>query len=333
MLLERVHQESRWENGQARDWKVTDLDHDQILETTDEAVRRGRLAEPGNRSAEALLRGFHLTRGDRLLRAAAVLFGKKDRLAMDYPQCLLRVARFRGVTRTAFLDNRQFHGNAFELLQAAQRFLLRNTADRDRIVPDRFERVDDPLYPPEALREVVANAICHRDYSVGGGSIGIGIYDDRLEVTSTGGLHFGLTPSMLFEPHESRPWNPLIAGVFYRRGIIESWGRGTIRMAELTEQAGLPRPEIEEAGGAVTVRFRPARFVAPHSVERVLSERQRELVTVLATSTEGVPLRELVSLLVNAATVREVRNDLQVLRQLGLARVDGHGRGARWRQA
>ena len=44
---------------------------------------------------------------------------------------------------------------------------------------------------------------------------------NRLEVTSSGPLHFGLTAEALFEPHESLPWNPLIARVLYRRGIIE----------------------------------------------------------------------------------------------------------------
>ena len=263
MLLERVHADRRWENEEASGWSLADLDHERIAGTASEAVRRGRLEEPGTREPEALLRGFQLLRGDRLLRAAVVLFGRKGRIAANYPQCLLRVARFRGTTRSEFLDSRQFHGNALELLQVAQRFLVESLPIAGRILPGLFERVDEPLYPPAALREAVANAICHRDYSMGGGSIGIGIYDDRLEVTSTGSLHFGLTPAMLFEPHESRPWNPLIARVFYRRGIIENWGRGTIRMAELTEQAGLPRPEIEDSGGAVTVRFRPGRYIPP----------------------------------------------------------------------
>ena len=173
---------------------------------------------------------------------------------------------FAGISRTEFLDNRQHVGNAFDLFQWGQRFLLENLPIAGRIEPNLFARVDTPLYPPEALREALVNAICHRDYATGGGSIGIGMYDDRLEVTSTGVLHFGLTPEMLFEPHESRPWNPLIARVFYRRGIIESWGRGTIKMAELAEQAGLPRPEIEEIAGAVTVRFRPSRYVPPRRV-------------------------------------------------------------------
>ncbi len=58
------------------------------------------------------------------------------------------------------------------------------------------------------------------------------------------------------EPHESRPWNPLIASVFYRRGIIEAWGQGTLRMAAWAEEVGLPTPEILEIPGAVVVRFR-----------------------------------------------------------------------------
>ena len=54
-------------------------------------------------------------------------------------------------------------------------------------------------------------------HSNSAGSVAAAIYDDRLEVTSSGPLHFGLTPEGLFEPHESLqslPWNPLIARVF-----------------------------------------------------------------------------------------------------------------------
>ena len=90
-----------------------------------------------------------------------------------------------------------------------------------RIVPDVFERQDDPLYPPAALREALANALCHRDYSIAGGAVSVAIYDDRLEISSSGMLPFDLTPADLTRPHPSRPWNPLIAQVFYRRGIIQ----------------------------------------------------------------------------------------------------------------
>ena len=293
MLFERLHSERRWENEPARGWTVDDLDHAEILRIVEEAIRRGRAEDPSTRDSRELLRGLGLMREDTLLRAAVVLFGRTARLEADYPQCMLRVARFRGVDRTEFLDNRQFHGNAFHLLQQAERFLRETLPVPGRVIPSLFERVDEPLYPRVALREALANAFCHRDYAIGGGSVAVAVYDDRLEVTSSGTLHFGLTTEALFEPHESLPWNPLLARVFFRAGIIESWGRGTIKMVETVEQAGLPKPEIEDAGGCITVRFRPSRYVPPRRVGRDVTERQRTILTFLDQASRGLALREI----------------------------------------
>jgi ATP-dependent DNA helicase RecG len=233
---------------------------------------------------------------------------------------------------TEFLDNRQFHGNAFDLLLRAERFLRDSLPVAGRVAPGLFERVDDPLYPPVALREALANAFCHRDYAIGGGSVAVAIYDDRLEVTSSGTLHFGLTAEALFAPHESLPWNPLVARVFFRRGVIEAWGRGTIKMVELTRLAGLPRPEIEDAGGCVTVRFRPSRYLPPQRVGWDVTERQQAILALLDAASAGLALREIHSRLEMQVTERQVREDLATLRTLGLAVPEGHGRGARWKR-
>jgi ATP-dependent DNA helicase RecG len=332
MLFERMHGEQRWENQPVVDWSVADLDISEVRRTVEESIRRGRSDDPGTREPEESLRGLGLVKNNVLLRAAVVLFGRAERVEAELPQCLLRVARFRGIDRTEFLDNRQFHGNAFELLLKAERFLRENLPVAGRIAPGLFERVDDPLYPPQALREALANAFCHRDYAIGGGSVAVGIYDDRLEITSSGSLHFGLTAEALFAPHESLPWNPLIARVFYRRGIIESWGRGTIKMAELTVSAGLPRPEIEDAGGCVTVRFRPSRYVPPQRVGRDVTERQRQILALLAQTGIGLALHEIFVGLDSRVSERQIREDLTTLRTLGLAISEGHGRGARWKR-
>ena len=102
-------------------------------------------------------------------------------------------------------------------------------------------------------------------------------------------MHFGLTPEKLFEAHESLPWNPVIARVFYRRGLIETWGRGTVKMAEEAAAAGLPQVEIEDAGGCVTVRFRHGRGArAPRGaltgldVMEDLTRRHREILELLS---------------------------------------------------
>lgn len=331
LLLERLHTERRWENEPADGWSAADLDAQEVARTIEEAIRRGRMDDPGTRDPTELLRGLALVRDRVLLRAAIVLFGKPDILEARAPQCLLRVARFRGTDRTEFLDNRQFHGNIFVLLQQAERFLRESLPVAGRVMPGLFERVDDPLYPPLALREALANAFCHRDYSIGGGSVAVAIYDDRLEVTSSGTLHFGLTPDALVAPHESLPWNPLIARVLYRRGLIEQWGRGTLKILELVEQAGLPPPAIEDAGGCVTVRFTPTRYVPPQRIAHDLSDRQRAVLALLEASRGGMALRELREQMASEATEWEIKGDLALLRQLGLVEAVGWGRGAYWR--
>lgn len=331
MLLERLHGEHRWENEPAAGWSIADLDAAEILRTVEEAIRRGRADDPGTRDLADLLRGLGLMREGRVLRAAAVLFGRPERLEADYPQCLLRVAKFRGTDRTEFLDNRQFHGNAFDLLLKAERFLRESLPVAGRVAPGLFERVDDPLYPPVALREALANAFCHRDYAIGGGSVAVAIYDDRLEITSSGTLHFGLTAEALLAPHESLPWNPLIARVLFRRGVIESWGRGTIKMAELARQAGLPVPEIEDVGGCVTVRFRPTRYLPPQRVAHDLTERQRQILALLAASHGGLALRDIRTAMHEQPAEWEIKDDLALLKQLELVETRGHGRGAYWR--
>lgn len=330
LLLEQMHPAHRWETQAAQGIGLEDLDHAEITRTIDEAIRRQRIGEPGTREPEALLRGLGLIRGGQIVNAAAVLFGRADRLLPDYSQCLLRLARFRGTDKTEFIDNRQEIGNAFELLQRAQRFLRDHLPVAGRIVPSVFERIDDPLYPPAALREALANALCHRDYGLVGGSVSVAIFDDRLEIASTGRLHFGLTPEDLTRPHTSQPWNPLIAGAFYRRGIIDQWGRGTLKIVELTEEAGLTSPEFEVRGGEVVVRFFPIRYVPPSRVHHELTPLQREILAVLA-ELDAVPSPQVREALTHTASETAVRDNLRILQHLGLVEKLGRTRGALWR--
>lgn len=328
-LVEETLRIDSWESRPAVGYTVSDLDHQRILTTVEEAIRRQRLQDPETREIKSLLLGFGLIRDGALLNAGMVLFGKEDRLLVDYPQCMLRAARFRGTTKNEFIDNKMFVGNAFELFGRAQHFWISHLPIAGRIVPDRLERIDEPLYPTAALREALANAICHRDYASKGGGIDLAIYDDRLEIVSAGPLRFGLEVDDLKVPHESRRWNPLIAGVFYRQGIIEAWGRGTIQIIELSESAGLPAPEFIASRHSFAVRFRPTAYRAPSRVEANLSLLQQDILNTLAES-GAVPLRRLLELLPNEHPERTVQNNLQLLRSLGLVEYSGNTRSARW---
>jgi ATP-dependent DNA helicase RecG len=101
-------------------------------------------------------------------------------------------------------------------------------------------------------------------------------------------------------------------------------------MVELTEEAGLVPPEFEERGGEIVVRFRPTRYVAPRRVEHDLSDLQQELLQIVGR--EGpVSLSDVKAYLAKDAAERTVQENLQTLRDLDLLRLEGHGRGARWR--
>ncbi|HEX2077094.1 MAG TPA: RNA-binding domain-containing protein [Longimicrobium sp.] len=330
LLVERMHSSQRWETQVARGATFEDLDAEEVIRTADEAVRRNRLADPLTRGLEDLLLGFGLLRDGELLNGALVLFGRRDRLLPLFPQCTLRMARFRGREMGEFLDTRQETGNAFDLFAKAQAFLRDHLPVAGRIVPGLFERVDDPLYPPVALREALANAFCHRDYGVHGGSVGIALFDDRLEISSTGPLRFGLRPADLLAPHPSLPWNPTIASVFYLRGIIEKWGRGTIKIDELTQRAGLVRPEFHERAGEVVVRFFTRGYVPPTRVAHELTELQRELLALISEfgPSSSVTLHSRLSAPVSN---RYVLQNLGRLMEMDLVEKVGAARSTAWR--
>jgi ATP-dependent DNA helicase RecG len=198
-----------------------------------------------------------------------------------------------------------------------------------QILPGSFIRSDTPAYPFEALREALTNALAHRDYAESGGAVDLAIFDDRLEVTSTGPLHFGLTVDDLKTRHQSRLWNPLIANVLYRRGMIESWGMGTLKILELNEIAGLRPVEFLSTSASFTVQFFAEGYTAPTRVSQNLTELQRRLLSALQ---ELGPSSSMV-LSQNVTSVddqRVVLRNLQSLRELGLVRTIGARRGTKW---
>ncbi len=121
----------------------------------------------------------------------------------------------------------------------------------------------------------------------------------------------------------------MIAEVFYRRGLVERWGRGTQKIVELCLQAGHPEPEFVEQAGAVGVRFIPSGYIAPHRIAHDLTTRQRRVLQVLASRIDA-GFSELRASIAPTAAVRTFRDDLLHLKRLGLIGLRGRGRGATW---
>lgn len=249
-----LHQNNptQWENLTNNTCKLSDLDRNKIKEIIRMAVFEKRLPESSiSANIPDILKKLDLMVNGKLTNAAVILFCKNEN--KQFMQSTLKLARFKGIDKTEFLDTKAFKDNAFNLYDKAMDFLAFNLPVAARIEAGNPNRVEKPAIPYNVLREAITNAIVHRDYSHAGGSTSIAIYDDRVNITNTGALPKGVLLSQLSKEHPSIPRNPLIAHVFYLCGKIEKWGRGTLDMIQACKKAGNPAPKYEEIGGSFSV--------------------------------------------------------------------------------
>lgn len=171
-----------------------------------------------------------------------------------FPFSKTQCAVFKGTERNVFLDKREFTGPVYEQIEDAVSFVLRNirlgATIKGLVRQESFE------LPVEAIREMIINAHCHRSLTEAS-YVQVAIYDDRLEVTSPGGLYNGLTYEELMSGH-SRLRNRTIANVLGQMGLVESWGTGIKRIMKAAEDYSLPVPEFQTFDNMFRVNlFRP----------------------------------------------------------------------------
>lgn len=202
--------------------------------------------------------------------------------------------------------------------------------------PDSFVRIDKPTLPVLAVREAVINAIVHRDYSQQAAAITLAIFDNRLEVWNNGFLSKELRIEDLKEKHRSYPRNRLIAKTFYKRGLIEGWGTGTVKIFERCREHGIPDPIFEEYSGGISVQFlfsESIQRIGDHKRHKVssvkMSKRQREILQILSKVGE-LKSRGIIEKLQAPLLERTLRRDLAALKKLGLIDYRGRGPNAFW---
>ncbi len=213
-------------------------------------------------------------------------------------------------------------------------FLHFNLPVAARIEEGKAERVETPAIPYKVLREALVNALCHKDYSIRGGSISVAIYYDRVEIGSTGLLPEGINIKQLTQKqHLSVLRNPLIANVFYLSNMIEKWGRGTQEMVSLSRQSGNPAPYFEEISNSVLVTIPLKEPIHTDqtipSPSLILSERQKLILNVLK---KYGPLNRkmIIEKLKDNPDDRAVQRDLLTLKNLGLITQEGKARSIIW---
>jgi ATP-dependent DNA helicase RecG len=332
LLLTRMQKNYSWEKISASHNNFRKLDQNIILRALKMGIDNARIpATAIHHSPKEVLAQFGLIYKEHLMNASIVLFGKE--FLPDYPQCVLRMARFKGQEKNEFIDNQQVHDHAFGLLDAAMLFVSRHLPIASRILPDRLQRMDEPLFPHEAIREALVNAVCHRDYSIPGGSIDLAIYENCMEITSYGKLPDDIKMDDLKKRHRSFPRNPIIANVLYRCGYIEQWGRGIQKIIDLCVEAGHPEPEFFEAGNTFNIKFLARKsFDNKKNLLDTPEQRQEEILRIIEENKQ-ISLKNIMKRLGNIAAERTIRDDLSTLKNKNKIALQGRGRSAVWNKA
>lgn len=159
-----------------------------------------------------------------------------------FPFSKTQCAVFKGTSRSVFLDKREYTGPLYEQIDEALNFVLRNIRLGAEV--KGLLRSESYELPVEAIREMIVNAHCHRNMT-DESCVQVAIYDDRLEVTSPGGLYNGLTFEDMMHGH-SKLRNRAIANVFSQMGLVESWGTGIKKIIDSAKEYGLQEPEFIE---------------------------------------------------------------------------------------
>lgn len=164
--------------------------------------------------------------------------------------------------RVHILDNRQETGTLFQLVEAAELYILNNARRAFVIDGSSLYREEVPEILLNAIREALFNAFCHRRYE-DDAAIQIDMFWDAVDIYSPGSFPAGYAPEDYLSGAvtASKPRNQLIARTLYRSGDIETYGTGLRRIEAACDAQGVP-VEVFECAGSVHVRFTRAETVA-----------------------------------------------------------------------
>jgi len=231
--------------------KASQLDASAIAYFKDEAVKRKRLSRREvNVSREVLLENLRLVDDEGYLMRAAMMAFHRD------PEkwitgAYVKIGYFgRSDSDLQYQD--EVHG---PLLMQADRVvdLVYTKYLKALIAYEGIHRVEQYMFHKDAFREIVLNAIVHKDYA-SCNPIQISVYPDKIYIWNDGTFPEDLnTATKLYRKHSSKPFNPKLAGAFFKCGLIEAWGRGFDKIVEGCREYAGPRPTYKISASGVMV--------------------------------------------------------------------------------
>lgn len=270
-----------------------------------------------------------------LTNAALLLFAKEPQRFL--PASEVKCAQFFGTEIEKPIPFYQvYQGNVFELIDQAVAFVMTHI---DATVGTREKRnsVDvDYELPLFAVREAIVNAVTHRDYSCSG-SVQVMLFRDRLEVWNPGRLPDELSIERLSKPHQSIPFNTILAQPIFMAGYIERLGTGTGDIIRSCTKKGLLTPLFEQEDSfrvviwrkAAKARVTPSPQDAPRPKPALssLSSRQKAILTKLRKNPTCTTEKLASDMKLQSRTIAR---DLEHLKSLGFLERMGNTRWGAW---
>jgi ATP-dependent DNA helicase RecG len=261
-----------WDNVVEEDATFDDIDEPTIKKFLRKAEEAGRLPDIDGLTTPELLDKLRLMKNGKLKRAAIVLFGKDP--GRFYPNTFVKIGKFEDDDFTIRFQEVE-DGNIIQVLDKVLRtldykFLIKNISFVG------MNRVETLEYPVPALREMLLNALIHRNYM--GAPTQLRVYDNKLQLWNHGSLPVGITLDQLSKSHSSFPRNPILAGACFLGGYIDSWGSGIMKIVNSCKEAGLPTPTLEEDMGGFMVKLFKDRFTEEQLQTLRLNDRQIKAV-------------------------------------------------------
>ncbi len=211
--------------------------------------------------------------------AGLLLFGRDPTRFL--PSAEVIVVRYAGLQMTDTFVREDIRGPLPDQIRRAEAFVISNL-ERGHAL-DGLVRTERLALPPDAVREIIVNAVAHRAYDLGGDSIRLFIFADRLECFSPGRLPGHVTVDNILTERFSR--NEAIVQVLSDMGFIERLGYGIDRIVRRMAEEGLPPPKFEEtAAGFKVTLFRQPTSTLPH---------QPDLDTVRSWLAQGLTERQI----------------------------------------
>ncbi len=316
--------ESNWFTSPAR----KELSSDEVISLLDTQIYFDLMKLPYPSTREKVLERLvsdgliQVTKNNAwiILNLAAILLAKNlEAFSPALARKACRLVIYKGVDKLSTQDDKfDFRGYAVAFDNLIE--YVHSTAPQNHFI-EQVVREDVKMFPKQALRELIANALIHQDFSVVGASVTVEMYSDRIEISNPGKPPINV--DRFIDEYRSR--NELLANLMRRLGFCEERGSGIDKVIKAAEIYQLPAPDFREgAVRTIAILFSHQDFKDMQKKDRVRACYQHCcLLYVSSKYMSNQTLRDRFQL--SEAATATVSLIISETKDIGLIKVDGLG--------